>query len=67
MCQWPRPQPGQLKRERTAPDCLDNDTDAKEATRQIYDHTDPELAEQWIDELVRDCCERSVRSVFCAH
>jgi transposase len=33
---------------------------AKEAVRQIYDHTDAELAEQWIDELVVDCTDASM-------
>ena len=33
---------------------------AKEAVRQIYDHTDAVLAEQWIDELVRDCTDASM-------
>ena len=27
---------------------------AKEVVRQIYDHTDPELAEAWVDEIIRD-------------
>ena len=27
---------------------------AKEVVRQIYDHTDPELAREWVDEIVRD-------------
>lgn len=27
---------------------------AKEAIREIYTHTDPDLAAQWVDELVRD-------------
>jgi transposase len=27
---------------------------AKEVVRQIYDHTDPALAEMWVDEIIRD-------------
>jgi transposase len=27
---------------------------AKEVVRQIYDHTDPAVAEQWVDEIIRD-------------
>ena len=27
---------------------------AKEVVRQIYDHTDPTLAEAWVDEIIRD-------------
>jgi transposase len=27
---------------------------AKEVVRQIYDHTDPLLAEAWVDEIIRD-------------
>jgi len=27
---------------------------AKEVVRQIYDHTDPALAEAWVDEIIRD-------------
>jgi len=27
---------------------------AKEVVRQIYDHTDPELAREWVDEIARD-------------
>jgi len=27
---------------------------AKEVVRQIYDHTDPQLAEAWVDEIIRD-------------
>lgn len=31
---------------------------AKEAVLQIYTHTDPELAAQWVDELVRDMSDK---------
>jgi transposase len=30
---------------------------AKEVVRQIYDHTDPALAEAWVDEIIRDFAE----------
>ncbi len=28
--------------------------------RQIYDHTDPELATDWVDEIVRDFADRDM-------
>ncbi|CAE7746185.1 true [Symbiodinium sp. KB8] len=33
---------------------------AKEVVRQIYDHTDPELATDWVDEIVRDFADRDM-------
>ncbi len=33
---------------------------AKEVVRQIYDHTDPELAAAWVAEIERDFCDESV-------
>jgi transposase len=33
---------------------------AKEVVRQTYDHTDPELAEAWVDEIVRDFADREM-------
>ena len=33
---------------------------AKEVVRQIYDHTNVELAEAWVDELVRDFTDREM-------
>lgn len=32
----------------------------KRSGPSVYDHTDAELAEQWIDELVRDCTDASM-------
>ena len=54
MYQWPRPRPGQLKRERTPPDTPDDDTDAKEVVRSIYDHTDPDLGLEFVTRLGAD-------------
>jgi transposase len=33
---------------------------AKEVVRAIYDHTDPELAEAWVDEIIRDFADREM-------
>jgi transposase len=33
---------------------------AKEVVRQIYDHTDPALAVEWVDEIGRDFCDESM-------
>ena len=33
---------------------------AKEVVRQIYDHTDHELAAEWVDEIVRDFADREM-------
>lgn len=33
---------------------------AKEVVRQIYDHTNPEVAEAWVDEIIRDFADRSM-------
>jgi transposase len=33
---------------------------AKEVVRQIYDHTDPELAVEWVDEIGRDFTDREM-------
>jgi transposase len=33
---------------------------AKEVVRQLYDHADPELAEAWVDELIRDFADREM-------
>ncbi len=33
---------------------------AKEVVRQIYDHTDPELAAVWVAEMVRDFTDESM-------
>jgi hypothetical protein len=33
---------------------------AKEVVRQIYDHTDPQLAEAWVDEIIRDFADRTM-------
>jgi transposase len=33
---------------------------AKEVVRQIYDHTDPSLAEAWVDEIIRDFTDREM-------
>ena len=33
---------------------------AKDVVRQIYDHTDPELATDWVDEIVRDFADRDM-------
>jgi hypothetical protein len=33
---------------------------AKEVVRQIYDHTDPQLAADWVDEIVRDFADRDL-------
>ena len=33
---------------------------AKEVVRQIYDHSDPVLAEAWVDEIVRDFADRDM-------
>ena len=33
---------------------------AKEVVRQIYDHTNPEVAEAWVEEIIRDFADRSM-------
>ena len=33
---------------------------AKEVVRQIYDHTDPELAADWVDEIARDFTDENM-------
>jgi len=33
---------------------------AKEVVRQIYDHTDPHLAEAWVDEIIRDFADSAM-------
>ena len=33
---------------------------AKEVVRQIYDHTDPALAEAWVDEIIRDFADHAM-------
>ena len=33
---------------------------AKEVVRQIYDHTDPELADAWVDDIGRDFADREM-------
>jgi len=33
---------------------------AKEVVREIYDHTDPTLAEAWVDEIIRDFADREM-------
>ena len=33
---------------------------AKEVVRQIYDHTDPALADAWVDEIIRDFTDREM-------
>ena len=33
---------------------------AKEVVRQIYDHTDPALADAWVDEIIRDFADRAM-------
>ena len=33
---------------------------AKEVVRQIYDHTDPELAAEWVSEIRRDFTDRGM-------
>ena len=33
---------------------------AKEVVREIYDHTDPTLAEAWVEEIVRDFADASM-------
>jgi transposase len=33
---------------------------AKEVVRQIYDHTDPAVAEAWVDEIIRDFTDRAM-------
>ena len=33
---------------------------AKEVVRQIYDHTDPDLAEEWVTEIGRDFTDPSM-------
>jgi len=52
-------QGGQLKRERTLRDTFDDDTDAKEVVRSIYDHTDPALALEFVTRLGHDLQDRA--------
>ncbi len=33
---------------------------AEEVVRQIYDHTDTDLAVEWVDEIVRDFADREM-------
>jgi len=33
---------------------------AKKVVRQIYDHTDSQLAAEWLDEIVRDFADREM-------
>ena len=45
---------GQPKSERTPPDSLHHDTDAKETIRSVYDITDCDLAAEFVDQLADD-------------
>jgi transposase len=56
MCQAVTPRSGQLRRERTLRDCSDDDTDAKETLRGLYDQP-AEAAPGYLDDLIDSLLE----------